>query len=61
MSLCSTGPGCVSPTLPQEKLVTQGPMRMGVWCLGWSAWGRPRAWAGWDSGSPLWRHERREA
>lgn len=46
MSLCPPGRGCVTLTLPWEKLVTQGSVRMGAWCLGWSAWGRPKAWAG---------------
>ena len=40
-----------SPTLPQG--VTQGPMRLGAWCLGGSSWGHTRAWVCWGSGRPL--------
>lgn len=33
---------CISLALPLEEFVTQGPMRVGVWCLGWSARGHRR-------------------
>ena len=40
------------PTLCQEEGVTQGPMSLGAWCPGGSAWGHARAWVCWGSGGP---------
>lgn len=41
-SVCAL-PGQGTPPHPTSEALSFRPVRVGAWCLGWSAWGQPRA------------------